>query len=87
MFVPLYISNICANDCIYCSFCKTNKTTIRKKLSIDEIKEQTRILLERGHKRILLVAAEEANEDSNINYYVDAVKAVYSVSVGTNRIS
>jgi 2-iminoacetate synthase len=86
LFVPLYISNICANDCIYCSFCKTNKTTIRKKLTIEEIKEQTRILLERGHKRILLVAAEEANEDSNINYYVDAVKAVYSVSVGTNRI-
>ncbi len=86
LFVPLYINNICANDCQYCSFCKSNKITIRKKLTIDEIKEQTRILLERGHKRILMLSSESANEDADIDYFVKAIEAIYSVSVGKNKV-
>lgn len=86
LFVPLYINNICANDCQYCSFCKSNKVTIRKKLTIDEIKEQTRILLERGHKRILMLSSESANEDADIEYFVKAIEAIYSVSVGKNKV-
>ncbi len=86
LFVPLYINNICVNECQYCSFCKNNKVTIRKKLTIDEIKEQTRILLERGHKRILMLSSESANEDDDIEYFVKAIEAIYSVSVGKNKV-
>ncbi|MFA6913904.1 MAG: [FeFe] hydrogenase H-cluster radical SAM maturase HydG [Endomicrobiia bacterium] len=86
LFVPLYINNICTNECLYCSFCKSNKTTIRKKLTIDEIKEQTRILLERGHKRILMLSSESANENDDIEYFVKAIEAIYSVNVGKNKV-
>jgi len=86
LFVPLYISNLCANNCLYCGFAANNKDTVRKKLSLYEIKEQTEILLKRGHKRILVVAGEMASSDENVNYYIAAVKAVYAAEHQGNKI-
>ncbi|MDR2437388.1 MAG: [FeFe] hydrogenase H-cluster radical SAM maturase HydG [Endomicrobium sp.] len=86
MFVPLYISNFCSNSCVYCGFAANNKLTVRKKLSIQEIKQQTEILLKRGHKRILMLAGEMASSKENIDYYVDAVKAIYDTEYKGNKI-
>ncbi|MEI8344595.1 MAG: [FeFe] hydrogenase H-cluster radical SAM maturase HydG [Candidatus Omnitrophota bacterium] len=87
LFAPLYISNICQNRCLYCAFKDDNGMIARKKLSMDEIKEQTRRLLQKGHKRILMVSGEAASkDDSTIDFYIDAIKAIYSVSVGPHRI-
>ncbi|GHT36574.1 [FeFe] hydrogenase H-cluster radical SAM maturase HydG [Endomicrobiia bacterium] len=86
LFVPLYISNFCANSCLYCGFASNNKLTARKKLTFAEIKEQTEILLKRGHKRILMVAGEMASSKENIDYYVGAVKAIYSADYESSRI-
>jgi 2-iminoacetate synthase len=86
MFVPLYISNFCSNSCEYCGFAANNKLTVRKKLSIQEIKQQTEILLKRGHKRILMVGGEMASSKENIDYYVDAVKAIYDTEYKGNKI-
>jgi 2-iminoacetate synthase len=86
MFVPLYISNICANSCLYCGFAANNKLTVRKKLSIQEIKQQTEILLKKGHKRILMVCGEMASSKENIDYYVDAVKAIYDAEYKGNKV-
>jgi 2-iminoacetate synthase len=87
LFAPLYISNICANGCLYCSFKADNREIKRRALSTADIKEQVKWLLERGHKRILLVAGEAApGGEKLIDYYVNAVKAIYSVSVGKNKI-
>lgn len=86
LFVPLYINNICVNECQYCSFCKNNKVTIRKRLTIDEIKEQTKILLERGHKRILMLSSESADENADTEYFIKAIEAIYSVNVGKNKV-
>ncbi|MCL2144443.1 MAG: [FeFe] hydrogenase H-cluster radical SAM maturase HydG [Endomicrobia bacterium] len=86
LFVPLYISNICANSCLYCGFAANNKLAVRKRLSIQEIKEQTEILLKRGHKRILMVAGEAPSSHRNIDYYVDAVKAIYAAEYKGNKI-
>jgi len=86
LFVPLYISNICANSCLYCGFAANNKLALRKRLSIQEIKEQTEILLKRGHKRILMVAGEAPSSRQNIDYYVDAVKAIYEAEYKGNKI-
>jgi 2-iminoacetate synthase len=80
LFVPLYISNFCANSCLYCGFASNNKLTVRKKLTFDEIKEQTEILLKRGHRRILMVAGEMSSSKENIDYYVGAVEAIYSAN-------
>jgi len=86
LFVPLYISNICENSCLYCGFSSKNKTTIRKRLTFKEILEQTKILLKRGHKRILMVAGEMAYSKESIDYYINAIKAIYSASYKGNRI-
>lgn len=87
LFAPLYISNICANSCLYCAFHSKNSVVKRKALSSQEIKEQVEWLLKRGHKRILMVAGEAAPEGkSNIDYYVESVNAIYSAQVGSNKI-
>lgn len=85
LFAPLYISNRCSNGCLYCAFRAGNTKIHRKHLDVDEIRQQTRWLLEHGHKRILLVAGEPASKD-NVKYYVEAIKAVYSVRVGPHKI-
>ena len=55
LFAPLYISNFCANNCLYCAFKSDNLLTKRKALTVPEINAQTEWLLKRGHKRILMV--------------------------------
>ncbi|MFA5200527.1 MAG: radical SAM protein, partial [Candidatus Omnitrophota bacterium] len=87
LFAPLYISNLCANACLYCAFKSDNKLIKRKALSVSEIKAQTEWLLQRGHKRILMVCGEEAPQgQDNVDYYVNAVKAIYAAEAGKNKI-
>jgi len=87
LFAPLYISNLCANNCLYCAFKSDNSLVKRKALTIPEISVQTEWLLRRGHKRILMVCGEETrNGKSNIDYYLQAVKAIYAAETGKNKI-
>ena len=58
LFAPLYFSNLCSNECLYCAFRRSNREVTRKALSMEEIANETRILLRQGHKRLLLVAGE-----------------------------
>jgi len=85
MFAPLYISNVCSNRCLYCAFNAGNHVMPRRRLTIEEIKKETAHLLARGHKRVLVVAAESAASDE-VGYYVDAVKAVYAARSGRHYI-
>lgn len=78
LFAPLYISNYCSNNCLYCGFRIDNKSIERKVLSIDEIKEETKIILEQGHKRILLLMGED-HEKCSLDYFIEAIYAIYSV--------
>ncbi|MFC1617190.1 [FeFe] hydrogenase H-cluster radical SAM maturase HydG [Candidatus Margulisiibacteriota bacterium] len=84
-FAPLYISNYCINDCLYCAFRSENKI-IRNYLTIEEIKHETELLIKSGHKRILLVAGESYPKNKGLKYILDAIDAIYSVRVGKNRI-
>ena len=87
LFAPLYISNLCANACLYCAFKSDNKSIKRKALTVSEIKTQTEWLLGRGHKRILMVCGEEApGGKANVDYYIEAVKAIYAAGAGKNKI-
>ena len=42
LFSPLYISNLCANECLYCAFRKTNKEVKRRALTQEESHERDR---------------------------------------------
>jgi len=87
LFAPLYISNLCANACLYCAFKADNPLIKRKALTVPEINQQVTWLLGRGHKRILMVCGEDAPAaQSNIDYYLQAVKAIYAAGVGKHKI-
>jgi 2-iminoacetate synthase len=78
LFAPLYVSNMCANECTYCAFRARNKALVRRALSQDEIARETRILVEQGHKRVLLVAGESYPSEG-FSYVLKAIETVYSV--------
>lgn len=84
LFAPLYVSNYCVNDCDYCGFHVRNKCE-RKKLTLEEVEEQTRILCRMGHKRLLLEFGEHPIE-APIDYVVDVIKTIYSVKEGRGEI-
>jgi len=57
LFAPLYVSNYCVNNCQYCGFRRDNRSISRKRLTVQEIREQVRELENLGHKRVLLNVA------------------------------
>ncbi len=76
-FAPLYCSNLCVNSCLYCGFRRENTDEKRRRLKMDEIREETRIMTREGHKRMIIVFGEHPQSDAD--YMVDAINAVYSV--------
>lgn len=85
VFAPLYVTNKCVNNCLYCAFRKDNKELVRVTLSLDEIENETRYLIGQGHKRVLLVAGEHPKE-STIEYIGKTVERIYSVNINGGNI-
>ncbi len=78
LFAPLYISNLCANECLYCAFRATNKSIVRNSLTQQQIAHEVEILINKGHKRILLVAGE-SYPAQGFQYVLDSVRTIYGV--------
>ncbi|WP_299572436.1 2-iminoacetate synthase ThiH [uncultured Shewanella sp.] len=57
LYLPLYLSNLCANECDYCGFSMSNKLK-RKTLSDAELLAEMSIIKQRGFDSILLVSGE-----------------------------
>jgi len=85
LFAPLYISNLCANECLYCAFRAANKDLKRKFLMPKEVANETEVLINQGHKRVLLVAGETYPQN-DFQYVLDAIKAVYGVKNARGEI-
>ncbi|HEX2867948.1 MAG TPA: [FeFe] hydrogenase H-cluster radical SAM maturase HydG [Ignavibacteriales bacterium] len=85
LFAPLYITNLCVNNCLYCAFRRDNKDLKRRSLTLDEIEEETRFLVSQGHKRLLLVAGEHPKKAA-LDFIGEAVERVYSVKSGNGNI-
>ncbi|SCZ73554.1 tyrosine lyase ThiH [Photorhabdus luminescens] len=56
-YVPLYLSNLCANDCTYCGFSMSNRIK-RKTLNKDEIIAECQAIKALGFDNLLLVTGE-----------------------------
>ena len=81
LFAPLYISNVCGNDCTYCAFRSANKALPRKALDMEGIRSDVRELVKQGHKRLLMVAGEGYSASrGGFDYVLDAIRAVYDVT-------
>ncbi len=85
IFAPLYVSNLCANECLYCAFRARNTEIRRRALTPAEIAEEARILIDQGHKRVLLVAGESYPKQG-FKYILDAIDTVYSVKHNNGEI-
>lgn len=85
VFAPLYLSNHCINNCVYCGFRKSNKKIKRRKLNLEEIKEEVKVLAgDIGHRRIIAVFGEHP-EYSNLDYIVNTIQTIYSTKVKTRN--
>lgn len=76
LFAPLYFSNDCVNNCLYCGFRRDNVSAVRKTLDLGEVITETRILESRGFNDIILVASEHPSlaSPAALAAAVDAVR-------------
>lgn len=86
LFAPLYISNLCSNECLYCAFRARNRQVKRRALSQEEIRHEIEILVNQGHKRVLVVAGESYPREEGFSYVLKAIESVYSVKIGRGQI-
>jgi 2-iminoacetate synthase len=77
LFAPLYIGNLCINNCAYCGFRTDNKKQKRITLTPEEISQEVTMLEDAGHKRLILVFGEHPKYDAK--FIADTVRHVYSV--------
>lgn len=83
-FAPLYVSDFCVNNCKYCGYRRDNKFH-RRKLTMEEVREQVSILEDMGHKRIALEAGEDP-VNCPIDYILDVIHTIYSTRSGRGEI-
>lgn len=84
LFAPLYVGNHCINDCHYCAFRRSLRTTVRKTLNDSELTDQVIALEDKGHKRLILVFGEHPKYTPQ--FIADTTRAVYSVKSGPGEI-
>jgi 2-iminoacetate synthase len=85
LFAPLYVSNLCSNDCVYCAFSVKNKELKRRALTQAEIRREIELLVDQGHKRVLLVAGE-SYPSQGFGYILDSIATIYEVKRGNGEI-
>lgn len=85
LFAPLYNSNFCQNECLYCAFRNNNQEIKRRALTQEEIALETKQLIEQGHKRIVLLAGE-SDSSEYLPYIIDSINTIYQVKVDHGEI-
>ena len=78
MFAPLYLSNYCVNQCVYCPYHHQNTHIPRKKLTQEEVKKEVIALQDMGHKRLAIEAGEDP-VNNPIEYILECIDTIYSI--------
>ncbi len=84
IFAPLYISDYCVNKCKYCGY-KCDQDFNRRKLTMDEIREEVAILEKMGHKRLALEAGEDP-VNCGIDYILECIHTIYNMKLDNGEI-
>ena len=84
IFAPLYVSNYCVNRCAYCSFNCVHEFN-RSRLTMEELREEVKILEKMGHKRLALEAGEN-DAQCSIDYITDCIKTIYEMKFENGEI-
>jgi len=75
IFAPLYLSNLCAEGCLYCGYRSKNRALSRKVLSDEEIVKEVKELQRQGHRRLLMLCGDHPSYS-----FQDFIKGVRLVS-------
>lgn len=81
-FAPLYTSNVCQNNCLYCAYRRDNRKLARKVLTPEEVARQVEVLEDQGHKRLLLVAGQMPR----FAHILDALRTIYATRKNQGEI-
>jgi len=84
LFAPLYVGNLCINNCEYCGFKAANKDQKRTTLTQSELIREVEMLEDMGQKRLILVYGEHPRY--NAEFIADTVRTVYEVKKGNGEI-
>jgi 2-iminoacetate synthase len=74
LYIPLYLSNICYNSCVYCGFSHKNHIQ-RKILTDDEIIREAETIKSLGFDHVLLVTGDSP-KDAGVDYLKKAISLV-----------
>jgi len=84
LFAPLYVGNECVNDCVYCGFRISNQDCYRSTLSKQQLIDETKALVETGHKRLIMVYGEHPQYSAD--YIAETVRTVYDTKYKKGEI-
>ncbi|MEG0295135.1 MAG: [FeFe] hydrogenase H-cluster radical SAM maturase HydG [Clostridium sp.] len=84
VFAPLYVSDYCVNNCVYCGYQRCNTFT-RRKLTQAEVAEEVKILEKMGHKRLALELGEDP-VNAPIEYVIECLKTIYKTQNNNGEI-
>ncbi|MBE6052667.1 MAG: [FeFe] hydrogenase H-cluster radical SAM maturase HydG [Clostridium sartagoforme] len=84
IFAPLYVSDYCVNNCVYCGYKRTNNFG-RRKLTMEEVAEEVKILEKMGHKRLALELGEDP-VNAPIDYVLECLETIYSTQNDNGEI-
>jgi 2-iminoacetate synthase len=84
IFAPLYASDYCVNRCSYCSY-NCEHEFGRSKLTMEELREEVKLLEQMGHKRIALETGEHDTE-CPIDYVLECMRTIYDMKFENGEI-
>ena len=84
VFAPLYVSDYCVNNCVYCGYKRDNKFC-RRRLTMDEVAQEVKILEQMGHKRLALELGEDP-VNAPIDYVLECIDTIYKTQNNNGEI-
>jgi 2-iminoacetate synthase len=84
LFAPLYVGDLCTNNCQYCGFRSENKDMKRITLTHQDLINETMALIDQGHKRLILVYGEHPKYSAE--FIAETVRIVYNVKHNNGEI-
>lgn len=73
MYIPMYITNSCANSCVYCGFNRHNKFN-RVILTPEQIEDECKAIKRLGPFENLLIVTGENPRDAGVDYLARALR-------------
>ncbi|MGE5573976.1 MAG: [FeFe] hydrogenase H-cluster radical SAM maturase HydG [Bacteroidota bacterium] len=84
LFAPLYFSDFCVNNCVYCGYHRDNGFA-RRRLTKDEVAEEVRVLESMGHKRLALECGEDP-VNCPMDYIEEVIETIYATRLDNGSI-